>query len=109
MKMKTVIVLLAALLLSMSAGAKGKVDKDPDDILYGPWVTNVSEESFTVVRRTKGNTLAWLEYAPDDGSNFPIVANSNVERLDFRADSDKITLSIYDESGKLTRSLEVVR
>lgn len=70
MKMKTVIVLLAALLLSMSAGAKGKVDKDPDDILYGPWVTNVSEESFTVVWRTKGNTLAWLEYAPDDGSNF---------------------------------------
>lgn len=40
------------------------------------------------------------------GNNFPIVANSNTERLDFRATADKISIKTYNEAGSLVHSLD---
>lgn len=38
---------------------------DPIDVEFGPWVTNVTENSFTVVWTTKTDNLGWVEATPD--------------------------------------------
>lgn len=40
---------------------------------YGPWVTNVTENSFTVSWITEYEALAYIELAPEDGSAFEAV------------------------------------
>ena len=40
------------------------------------------------------------------GNNFPIIVNSNNERLDFSATASRITIKTYNESGALVHSLE---
>lgn len=37
------------------------------------------------------------------GNNFPIIANSNVERLDFVSDGNEIRINFFDRDGKKTR------
>lgn len=54
----------ALLLVSHGAGAKGF------DIVYGPWIQNVTETEFTVMWTTEGKSLSWVEVAPDDGTPF---------------------------------------
>ena len=39
-------------------------------VKYGPWVPVVDETSFTVNWVTEVPTQAWVEVAPDDGTNF---------------------------------------
>ena len=40
------------------------------DIKYGPWVTNVTEDSFTVLWVTPCKALSWVEVSPDNGSTW---------------------------------------
>ena len=39
-------------------------------IQYGPWVTNVTEDSFTVLWTTHDSCLSWVELAPDNGNTW---------------------------------------
>lgn len=39
-------------------------------IVYGPWIHGISETGFTVLWTTRDPSLAWVEIAPDDGSDF---------------------------------------
>lgn len=47
-----------------------------------------------------------LQDAGTDGMAYPIVINSNVDRLDFEADAKSIKIKIYSMDGKLVKSLE---
>ena len=40
------------------------------NLIYGPWVHNVSEHGFTVIWVTEKPSLDYVEVAPDDGSAF---------------------------------------
>lgn len=40
------------------------------NLLYGPWVHNISEHGFTVLWVTEKPSLDYVEIVPDDGSNF---------------------------------------
>ena len=40
------------------------------NLLYGPWVTNVTETGFTVLWVTENPSLDYVEIAPADGSSF---------------------------------------
>lgn len=51
------------LLAAVAAGAQIKVDG-------GPYLQNVTEDSFTVVWTTTGPAVGWIEVAPDDGTHF---------------------------------------
>ena len=42
----------------------------PTDIVCGPWISDVTEHSFSVSWVTEGETLSWVETGPDDGSVF---------------------------------------
>lgn len=44
------------------------------DITCGPWIQDVSENGFTVLWKTDGKSLSWLEVAPDDGTPFEACA-----------------------------------
>lgn len=39
----------------------------------------------------------------EHGNDYPIVVNSNTERLDFESDGESMHLRFYDEDGKMTR------
>ncbi len=56
----------------------------PTDVLCGPWISDVTETSFTVNWVTEGATLSWVEAGIDDGKT--------------------ITVKAYDTAGKLTKS-----
>lgn len=40
------------------------------DIVYGPWIQNVTESELTLMWTTEGKSLSWVEVAPDDGTPF---------------------------------------
>jgi len=42
----------------------------PTDIVCGPWISDISETSFTVNWITEGPTLSWVEAGPDEGKVF---------------------------------------
>lgn len=60
------IAILALLLLSVRSWA----GTDPLKITYGPWVQNVTEDSFTVLWVTEEKTLSWLEVGKDNGTTW---------------------------------------
>lgn len=39
-------------------------------ITYGPYIQNITEDSFTVVWATDTNAVSWVELAPNDGTHF---------------------------------------
>lgn len=59
--MKKLFFAFAFLLGGLSAMAK----PDPIDIQFGPWVTKVTETSFTVLWTTKTDNLGWIEVTDD--------------------------------------------
>lgn len=61
--MKRILLLAAGLLLSISAFAAS-------NLIYGPWVSNISETGFTVLWVTEKPSLDYVLVAPDDGSAF---------------------------------------
>ena len=72
--MKRIITLLSLVFLVL--GIAGARDKDSYvKITAGPYVTNVTGTSFTVIFTTNMNAVGWVEIAPDDGTHF-----YNVER-----------------------------
>lgn len=58
------ILALIALLCSISVAAQQM------RVQYGPWVTNVTEDSFTVIWTTETSCLSWVEVAPDNGNTW---------------------------------------
>ena len=67
--MKRFLAILTLLSLSAAAfGSKGNVIK------YGPWVSAAGEDEFSVVFKTAGECMVWVEIAPDDGSAFEATA-----------------------------------
>lgn len=66
--MKRFLLILALAVMSLGANAQVKVEG-------GPYLQNVTENSFTVVWTTTGPAVGWIELAPNDGTNF-----YNVER-----------------------------
>jgi acid phosphatase type 7 len=58
------------LIFSIAAAVSAQVK-----VNCGPYLQNVTEDSFTVVWTTDGPAVGWIELAPDDGTNF-----YNVER-----------------------------
>ena len=63
--MKTFRLILLYLLVSLPAFAAS-----PSNLIYGPWVSNVSETGFTVLWVTEKPSLDYVIVAPDDGSAF---------------------------------------
>ena len=59
--------LLITLSLVLSAIA---VKASPTDVICGPWISDVTQTSFTVNWVTEGETLSWVEAGVDDGSVF---------------------------------------
>ena len=59
--------LLITLLLTLSAFA---LNASPTDVVCGPWISDVTETSFTVNWVTEGATLSWVEAGVDDGKVF---------------------------------------
>ena len=66
--MKRLFLVFVLLLTAIAAGAQIKVDG-------GPYLQDVTEDSFTVIWTTTGPAVGWIEVAPDDGTHF-----YNVER-----------------------------
>ena len=58
------IAILAFLSISALAGT------DPIKVVYGPWVQNVTEDSFTILWTTKEKALSWIEYSEDNGTTW---------------------------------------
>ena len=56
----------AALASANHASAEGT------DVVCGPWLQNVTDDSFTVMWITEGKCLSWIETAPDDGTAFEV-------------------------------------
>lgn len=84
---------------------------DGPDALYGQHWAAVH---FTPLLNEAGIDLMlaahhhrYIYSAPGEfGNAYPIVVNSNEERLDFSADSEKITIKTFDAGGKLVHTLE---
>ena len=62
MKLRVFLIAVVAFLTASSAKAS--------NLLYGPWVTNVTETGFTVLWVTEKPSLDYVEIAPADGSSF---------------------------------------
>lgn len=62
-KMKRLFTIIVFLCTAIWAGAQVKVN-------CGPYLQNVTEDSFTVVWTTDSLAIGWIEVAPDDGTNF---------------------------------------
>lgn len=58
--------LLSCLCISAMAFDAAKRAK----IIHGPYLQNVKPTEATIVFETDSNTMAWVEIAPDDGTNF---------------------------------------
>ncbi len=63
--MRRFLLLLACLVLAFTAGAARR-----SNLLYGPWVSDVSETGFTVLWVTEEPSLDYVVLAPDDGTSF---------------------------------------
>ncbi len=61
--MKRIYLLIVLLFTAIAAGAQIKVSG-------GPYLQNVTEDSFTVIWTTTGPAVGWIEVAPDDGTHF---------------------------------------
>ena len=59
--------LLITLCFALAAIA---VNASPTDVVCGPWISDVTENSFTVNWVTEGETLSWVEAGIDDGCVF---------------------------------------
>ena len=59
--------LFVTLALALSALA---LNASPTDVICGPWISDVSQTSFTVNWVTEGETLSWVEAGVDDGCVF---------------------------------------
>ena len=70
--MKRIIRLLTVLCLMAATSAIAKAG----NLLYGPWVHNVSETGFTVLWVTEKPSLDYIELAPDDGTAFEAKART---------------------------------
>lgn len=68
MKMKRFLCLLA-MLAPLFANAQ-KVEIPKAEIVYGPWIQNVTEDSFTVLFTTSTKCLCEVELAPDNGKQW---------------------------------------
>lgn len=53
-------------LLALTLGGK-KAKADPIDPSIGPWISNVTETSFTVLWTTPGKVLSWVDVCEDTG------------------------------------------
>lgn len=63
--MRRLSLIIAMLLCCTLAGAAKRYE-----IQYGPWVTNVTDSSFTILWTTPQRNLSFVELAPDDGTAF---------------------------------------
>ena len=61
--MKRIYLLIVLLFTAIAAGAQIKVSG-------GPYLQNVTKDSFTVIWTTTGPAVGWIEVAPDDGTHF---------------------------------------
>ena len=59
------------ILLTIVLGLAGlALHASPTDVVCGPWISDVTETSFTVNWVTEGATLSWVEAGIDDGKVF---------------------------------------
>lgn len=58
--MKKTLTVILSFAICIAAWAK----PDPIDVKFGPWVTNVTESSFTVLWTTDTDNLGWVEVTP---------------------------------------------
>ena len=61
--------LAAAIAILSSFAAKG-AEKGAVDIVFGPWIQNVTDNSFTVLWTSSEKVLAWLDVDRADGPGF---------------------------------------
>lgn len=59
--------ILMSILLGLTVTA---LHAEPTDVVCGPWISDVTETSFSVSWITEGNTFSWIESGEDDGRNF---------------------------------------
>lgn len=64
--MKKLVLCLAAVIASVNLWSA----TDPMRIVYGPWIQNVTEDSFTIIWQGAEKSLSWVEVAPDDGTTW---------------------------------------
>ena len=64
--MKRIIALMACMVLGIVSSHAVSYP----DVKYGPWVQNVTENSFTVLWKSSQKNLPFVEIAPDDGTPF---------------------------------------
>lgn len=55
---------LLSVVILFLAGFAAMAKPDPIDLKFGPWVTNVTETSFTVLWTTATDNLGWVEVTP---------------------------------------------
>lgn len=55
---------MMAVSVSVNAGT------DPMEIVYGPWIQNVTENSVTILWTTGEKTLSWVEMSRDEGTTW---------------------------------------
>ena len=65
------------------------------NLLYGPWVTNVTETGFTILWVTEKPSLDYVEIAPADGSSF----DGQTREKYYQVSHGRRTAGIYD-SGR---------
>lgn len=71
--MKTLKLMAAALLMTAFGAQAAKAD--PIDPKVGPWISNVTETSFTVVWTTEKKVLSWVDACEDNGVTWYRSAN----------------------------------
>lgn len=71
-KTNSIIIALIAFAFASSFSLDAKTKKSDKflSIEHGPWITNVSENSFDVLFTTADKTLAWVEVKEDDGNTW---------------------------------------